>query len=694
MLIKNVKYDGSGDYTDITTAFNDMLISGVAATGLISDYLMLVDGGTYSGTLSGFIPYSGKFNIIGSGTLFNLTSSISNISGTYQSYFASNLYIENFIFNCSGINNYSFQIPSGFGLALKNSQFINTFSGIYNSGVVVLDNVSSCGISGSDIFIYSPNGFEQIINSDISRYHTAINSYNINIKNSNIHHNNSGIYCNNLFDIYLYKSLLYSNICDIRIGSGNCYIDNSTISGNIYTSGTSIYVNSSIINGINNISGIVTSGSTLYNSNLYNSNLNTLLTVSGNKYGDPKFNNISIGDYRLKFKQTEGSQAIEIKSNSNYSDSINFIVDHSKLQIYDSNGIFTNNEFLPYIYTQDSSIIFSDYNREIKFSELKNLYKKLYYKLYINLQFEEYNILTDSTFNLNQNEYDKHPWDWDYNEIQTTQIIDNNMYIIPRSFIDIENIILNKIPILPTNISFSNIIKDNIKCYIVPDLRGVSYDYSLSSPGNTIVWMIDGLNQSLIKKDAYSDEYLENYPLLCYNPTKSIIRPSGLIYTGVDGDYYTFIKYDNPNFKLKGLSELGDFQWIATDINQNFDIRGIKVYKNNLFITAGKYPINITNRLIIPSGEPVGQLLWYNNNDLFFNYIKSIDNINNTTLASGNYYPTDLTFYEDGTLMIADYYNQSGLYKYNLAYDYCMINSTYDNETKVILREYYDNVEI
>jgi hypothetical protein len=690
MLIKTVKYDGTGDYTNITTAFDDMLVSGIAATGSISEYLMLVDSYTYSGTLSGNIPYSGVFKIIGSGTYFRLTDSISNISGTYKSYFTPNLILENMIIDCSGLNTYTANIPSGFGLELNNIQLINDISGFYNLGVIKLNKFDSCGISGYSNNFITSSGFETISDSNISNYKIAIQSNNLNISTSSIHHNNSGIFYDTNFNIIIDKSLIYGNYKNIQVNSGYCYITQSTID-NITISNTYLTCDQCIVN--NNISGVALSGSYIYNSKI-SSSLDSNISVSGNISDDPKFNNTSVGDYRLKFKQTEGSPAIEVKRNLNYDSSITVYIDQSKFQIYDNFGIFKNYEFLSYIYIQSSTIVFSDYNREIKFAELKNLYKKLFYKLYSNIQFNEYNVLTDSTLNININQNDPHPYDWDYKELNTTQIIDYNKYIFPRSFINVENIISQKIPNLPLNISFSTINKDNIKPYIIQNFRGITYDYYISSPGNSIVWTIDGSNQSLIKKDIYNNEYIENYPLLSLKPSKSIIRPSGIIYTGVNGDYYNFIKQDDVNFKLLSLSENGDFYFISTQIDQSVDLRGIKTYKDNLLITAGKYSPDITDRLLIQSGNPVGYLFWYNNNDLFLNYTKPIDSINKSILASGNYYPTDITVYEDGTILIADYYSPSGLYKYNLCYDYCLINSNYDNETKVLLREYYSNIEI
>jgi len=696
MLIKYVYQNGTGDYNDITTAFNDMLSSGIAASGTITEYSMIVDGGSYSGTLSGIIPYSGNFSIIGSGTSFYLTEHINNIGGFYSSSTTPNLYIENFTIYSSGIGNI-ISVPSGFGLSIKDTQFINNLSGINNyGGIVHLDSVSSCGISGSsEYFLYNVSGgMDIVLNSTISNYQIGLYSNSLFLSNSNIHTNNTGLYYDDNFNIAVDNSLMHNIYKDIVVGSGSLYLNSSTFGNQIIISDAYVYSDGNIFSLSNNVSGNALTGSYMINSCLpFGDTLNP--TLSGNNiiYADPKFNNISLGDYRLKFKQTEGSPCIELKLNLNYDDSISFNIDPTNLQIYDSFGYLKNLEFLPYTYVKDSTIILTDYNKEIKFAELKKQFKTLNYKLTANMIFDELNILTLPSFNINNNNLDSYPWEWDYKEISTTEIISDNKYIIPRTVVDIESIILNKININPDQIFYDRLVKENIKPYIIENFRGISYDQSQSIPGQTIIWILDGNNQSLIKRNAFTNEDIEKYPLLCPYTYTSLIQPSGLIYTGVNGEYYTYIKETDPTIEIKCSAE-GSFKWIPTNLNPVIDLRGVLVFKDNIFITAGHYPIDIIDRSIVTIGDSIGKIFWYNTNDLFFNYTKSINQVNSSILSSGNCYPTDLTMYEDGTLMIADYLSTSGIFKYKLAYDYCLINSSYDNETKVILREYYNNIDL
>lgn len=700
MLIKYVRQDGTGDYTNITTAFNDMLVSGVAASGDITDYVMDVGSGYYAGVISGFIPYSGTFNIIGSGSYLQLVSGLF-LTGTYAYSTVPNLHIENFTIDCSGLTTNWYTIPSGFGLKLKTVQLLNDTKGILNlGGVSQIDNISSCGISGSSTyFIYDVSGnYNSISNSYISDYGTGVYCKNISINNSTIHDNYLGVGYTTNHSTNIIDTLMYNNVSDINVNSGYLYLTTSTFNSPIYITNTYIIADRIISSSAINISGSALSGSIVENSCIYpGTPLHSNISGSYNINSNPKFNDVSIKDYRLQFKQTAGSPCVEVKPNLNLDSSISFGIDTSRFSISDAKGPINPNEFLGYVYTQDDTIVFSDYNKEIFFAEQMNYYKNLKYEISLDVMFDELNVLTKSAFDSNNNLPDSYPWDWDEAQINTAQITKYNTYIVPRSVIDIESIISSKIGVLPSSISYNKINKENIKVFTKFDYRGITTDYNQSNAGQSIVWLIDGANQTLVQQNLYTGEEIGRYPLLCNKGTKSTIRPSGLIYTGVRGDYYTFIKQTDPNIELLGLTELGEFYWIPNSINTTMDVRGIKCYKDNLFITCSQYPISVTDRTIVPSGNPIGRLLQYDSNNIYFNYIKSPGETNGPlmhNLASGNYYPTDVTIYEDGTLFIADYLSTSGIYKYTPAYDYALVSSSYDNETRVLLREQYDNIEI
>lgn len=693
MLIKYVKATG-GDYSDITTAFTDMLLSGVLASGQIMEYGMYIDSGTYSGTLSGYIPYSGKFNIIGSGTIVYLDP-INQISGEYLSALDANLYFQNLVLDTSGHAEYSFTIYSGLGISFSDIQFLNNISGINNlGGSLFLNNSHACGISGtSTTFINNRNsGICIIENSDISCYGTGIYSSNTFISNSKLFNNNTAIKYTSGFNLSIDKSLFYRNIIDVSVQSGNFYSEENTFTSPVNLQDTYIYSDRCIYYSV---SGVAQSGSYITNSDIYPiSTIDSNISGNNNISEDPLFNSVSVADYNLKLEQTNGSPCIELKLNNTYDESVECELNNTSINIYDNQGKLNLYEFINYIYIQDSVIVLSDYNKEIKFADKINNYKNLNYDIYFNAKFDAYNTKTKSSFNLNINSSDDYPWDWDLVDIKTTQIKENK-YIIPRSIIDIEDVVLNYIKVLPNDIFFENIYKNNIKVYNKIIYNGVAYDSSLSVPSENIIWVIDANNQNLIKQNVYTSEVIEKYPLLCPSYTKSLIRPSGLIYIGVNDNYYRFIRSDDPNIELKGKTENGDFLWIPTNINNNYDIRGILSYKDNLFLTASLYATQTTNREIVYSGQANGKLLMYNNNDLFENMILKPDQLNgpiSCDLLSGNYYPTDITMYEDGNLLIADY--NSGIFKYKLAYDYALLSTSYDDESKILLREYYNDVSL
>jgi hypothetical protein len=696
-LIKHIYENGTGDYADIETGFTAMLASGLSMSGEITDYLMLVDSGVYSGTLVGTIPYSGIFTIQGDYGSLYLTSAIDGVSGNYLDQLSPSLTIKNMDIINSGVSGPGFVVSSGFGLMLDDVQLLSFTDGIYNEGSVILNKVSALGTSGQ-YFLYSTS-YANISNSIISNFNSGIyvNNSSINIDESFIHHNTYGVY-SNLGTVGISESLLYDNSYDIYSTSGIITLDKTTSNSFNLIDGDSVYIDKTILM---QLSGTAAASSHISNSNIYPSGYSDTVNISGtnNIEADPKFNNPTYGDYRLKFEITGGSPCVEHVENPAVASGVTIQTQPGQVKFYDYKGMISINEFIPYIYSQGSSIVISDYGKEIKFAETKANFGTLAYEIYGNALFSQRNVQTQPAFDPDINDIDMHPWDWDYKEIQSTQIDKHNNYIIPRSIINIEDIIQNFLTSESfTSVLFEGIVKENIKVYNNIDYRGIAYDSNLSSPVETINWIVDGGNQSLIKQNTFTGENINEYPLLSSIPTKTFIKPSGLIYITVDGDYYRFRREDDPNIELLAENEQGYFQWICTDINTKYDLRGVLAYKDNVYITASDYQTSdVTNRSAVPSGSALGKLLWYSNNDLFYNYIKkpgTSGGPKECVLTSGNYYPTDITAYEDGSIFVADYYNASGLYRYKLAYDYALIQSSYDNELKVLLREAYNNVDL
>lgn len=697
-LIKTVRKDGTGDYTSISTCFTEMLASGVSESGSIVEYAILVDSGFYQESLSGYIPYSGIFTITSSGAILDLPSAIT-VSGERPSPLIPNLEINNFTIIASGLSTYIVNIDADFGISLKDIQLIEDGYGIYNSGGYLnIFNCESCATESGYPYFLSGSGINSINGLHISNYGTGIYVTDSTIENSIFNNNLTAIYSNNNFNFNINKSLFYNNNYAVNVGSGNLYIDNSTFDDPIYFSGGLVCINKIIVSDPIGISGGANYGSYIKNSCLYPAPiLDTNISGINNINQDPLFNYSGIGDYRLQFQEVTGSPCIEVEDSLDLS-GVTISINNSMLQLFNDEKTIYSQTVLPFIYTQNSSIILSDYNKEYKFAELIEYYNDITYKLFFNTLFTEYNVKTESSFETNQNLPHPYPWDWDIKTFNTTRIGYDETYIIPRSIVNIEDIIDSRLGNLKGTIFYQNLNSNNITVYDQINYKGICYDSFSSNSSESIIWIIDGNNQSLIKQNAFTGENIEVYPLLVnVFPKNTYVKPSGLIYTGVNGDFYTFIKTDDPSIEVRGYSEQGDFQWLPTNLNTKYDIRGIVSYDTNLFITAGAYQDDVSSRYIMTSGNVDPYILMYKNNDLFYNYLKMPNEEygpKQFSLASGNYYPTDLTIYEDGSLLVADYFSESGIFKYNLSYDYAITKISFDNETVILLREYYSDVDL
>lgn len=704
-LVKYVRQDGTGDYTDLITGFNDMLVSGVAATGDITTYLLVVDNGTYSGTFSGYIPHSGQVTIAGSGTTF-VPSSISTVSGIYLSYDTPNLIFHNILFDCSGIG-YPFSTSSNFGLGFQECEFIDCSSGILmNNGAVSLNSVSSNG-SNNGSFIYG-SGYVTIEDTKISNYTYGVYSKYISIENSVLFNNYIGISAQEGHSIAISDSLIYGTGVLVNIPSGTLSIVGSTLSGSlpVYSSGALVNVNRSILVGDTKVlDGTCISGSIVESSATVPSGWSLSANVSGYKLStqDPLFNNTDIGDFRLKFGESTGSPYIEYLENPFIASGVSMSVEQGQFKIRDSKGVLPLKYTIPYVYKQGSAIMFTDYNQEIRFARAFKDKTSLAYQQIVNTQFTSYNVETEGSFSTSEGEPDVYPWDWDWKMIPTMKV-DEEWYLIPRSVVDMEAVLQEKLGDLPSEVIWNALSKANIKPYDQINYRGVSFDPKQSDLGVSIMWILDGRNQTLIKQNAFSGEEIAKYPLLCAPLQKSYVIPSGLVYIGPQGDQYRFVHNTNPNLEIIAPNAVigpdgtygANLPWIPTHLNQLIDMRGVLAYKDHVFITASQYTDTIVDRGIIPSGVSQGRLYWYPSNDLFYNYTRRPEDTEGPTigtLASGNMYPTDISVYEDGTFLVSDAY-RTEIYRYKPAYDYALVQNSYDNETISLLRESYQDVNV
>lgn len=705
-IVKYVRQDGTGDYTDFITGFNDILSSGVAATGNILSYTLVVDDATYSGTLSGYIPYSGRVDIVGSGTTFR-PSSGSTVSGIYSSISEPSLTIQGFLIDCSNLSSHAFNVSSEFSLGLYDTEFIDCSSGIYLSeGGLIIRDVSSHG-NGNGNFIEG-SGYVEVNDSSISNYTNAVNSNNIYIEISNIFDNDISINCYPDCTVSIADSLIYGTGILISTGSGNLSIHQSTLSGNlpIYCSGTSFNISNSILVGTDKvIDGTFSSGSFVENSATVPSgwNVTTAVTGTNNDTRDPKFNNSTIGDFRLKIGEAIGSPYVEYIDNVYFASGVSVEVQEAQFKVSDSQGTTSLDRFNKFVYKQGSTIQFSDYNKEIDFAKSIHRDLNLYYTQFANLIFSEYNIPTEASFSTSEEIQDPYPWDWDWKTFSSTKI-GEDQYLIPRSVIDLETIIEDKVGSYISSILWGSINKRMIKAYDRLIYKGISYDPKQSDTGISVMWIVDGNNQTLIKQNAFSGENIDSYPLLCAPLNKSTVRPSGLIYVGKEGDQYRFIHSTDPTTEilspnyvtLRNGEKGGDLPWIPTHLNSLIDIRGVTAFKDHIYLTASMYSEPIEDRSIIPTGYAQGIMYWYPGNDLFYNYTlrpEDSDGPGLGVLNSGNIYPTDISIYEDGTFLVGDYL-KSNIFMYKPAYDYALVQNSFDNATRVILRENYDDVTL
>lgn len=690
-IVKYVKQDGTGDYTDIFTGFSDMLSSGVASSGDILTYLMIVDGGNYSGSFSGYIPYTGVFNIYSSGLATIYPTSTSSLSGIYINNIP-NFILDNFLIDCQNISDYAFNCYSGLSIGLYNTELINCDYGIeLDGGSLILDNVSSNG-SGIGSFI-NGSGYVNILKSKISDYSSGIYTNQLELSESIIFNNSINIKTFNEHYTSLSNTLIYGGDYGIYAASGYLHCYKSTISNTlpIYSNGSYVSIRSCILSGnISSISGTYASGSLGKDTCFYPTGIYTGLNNINISSDDPKFNNPSLGDYRLKFGDYIGSPYIEHINNISYASGVNISIDERQFRIYDDKGLETNGESLNYIYKQGSSIRFTDYNKEIKFSKYISNKKGIGYQQLSNAIFSEYNIITKSSFSRQESIIDESPYDWDWKKIETTKITDDNYRLVPRSFIDIDSIIKRNIKNNIIDNIWGSLSKKYINVYDQTKYKGIAFDNKLSENGTSIMWVIDGNNQMLIKQNAFTGENLDRYPLFSLSTYRNTVLPSGIIPVSANDDKFRFILKDDPNKEIIADNQKGYFQWLPCDINPMIDVRGIASFKDYLFVTGSEYFSPIESRSTIPSGDAIGALYWYNNNDLYYEYTKVPSG---HILPSGNNYPTDITIYEDGSLLVADAFSNK-VYKYRPAYDYALIENFYDNDTRVLLRERYNNVEI
>lgn len=402
-LIKTVRYNGGGDYTDLVTGINSILSSGVAATGYYTEYILDVDSGLYSGAFSANVPYSGSLYIKGSGTWF-VPSGTCYISGI-SPYGNSNVEFSNFTIR-SIFPQYVFSVYSGAAFSIQSSELIRITNGIINSGILHLDNASVHGlddISGG-CFIRD-YGSTSISSSRISHFQSGIYSKNIAISDTTFIDNRTHIIGYNSGVVNLAHTLIYGGISGIvfqTTPTGELYIYDSTIDTTypIIGSGITLDIDRTIIRGANYcVYGPLVTG-VVSNSCLYPASSTSSLTQSNVINQDPKFNRTADGDYRLKLRQVTGSPCINLVDPGILSGSVSLYTEQAQMRFFDNKGTSLPNAFLPYIYKQGNTLLLSDYLKEISFANEKRNYSSLNYSVEMQAKFEASGVPITSAINL------------------------------------------------------------------------------------------------------------------------------------------------------------------------------------------------------------------------------------------------------------------------------------------------------
>lgn len=702
-LIGYVKKDGTGDFTDLVTGITEMISSGNISIEPINDYILYVDDASYSGNFNILIPNSGTFHVEGNGTYFS-PENTNNISGIVNNYSSYNMIWNNFIFLGDLTTNYLFNVSDTSVLEINNSTFLNINNGInFLNSKCYMSDINAIGV-GSGIFL---KGKEAIVKtSKISRFNIAITANITDVSNQScLFFNNIGISCL-IGDVTLNNSLIYSGEFGVVSNSGILNVYSSTLDNTIplKLNKSLISVNGSILKGDDvAISGEMSEYSSIYDSCLYPTGwANNIYTPSSGNliFNDPLFHNSSIGDYRLNFKSNTGSDCVDHKPLYNLDGYID--VECNYLRLYTSNDLYIDPTItLSFTYKRGSVIIMSDHEKEIEFAKTIRTKNIKGFDLSYFYNTTKYNIPVEASFDYLESHtggIDKQPFDWDYIHIPTTKIGSNEWWLVGRSFIDIEKILTTELSELPGIALFTKIDKTKIKIFNKIDDRGVAYDKCGSYPGTSIVWILDGRNHLLKKHNAFSNETIVTYPILGPKCDRTHVRPSGIIFSSAENEKYKFIRTDDSSIVLTAENDLGDVQWIPNHLDSKIDIHGIVTFKDNLFISMTQYSESINYDEFKLSGG-VGNIVMYSNNNLFHKYIinPNFNNFDDPTLFStskDNAYPTDMTIYEDGNICVLDYLNRNKIYKYKLAYDYAMVENSYDSETKVLLREEYNDVSL
>lgn len=594
------------------------------------------------------------------------------------------------VYMINNVSNYICNIEQNGQVYINDCEF-NTDYGFHNSGYIDLDTSNSIG---AVTFLNSYGSFN-ISNSSISSYINAIMNYtndSFDISNTSFIKNSSDILVSNVsssglinIDTCLFYATTLSNAITISGSFINMRLNNLTIDKYRPLNGTfcsgDILAYNSIFNGsygVDILPGNITMGA--FNCN-FNPTYGDTTYTSGCVIGAPNFKDTPRGDYSLLMgtsDNTAASPAIDLVATT---PTYNYVTTAGLHGFMFPGRAITGYDV--FLYQKANNIVFSDYMREVMMGKLMDQYDQpLNFEYNFKRTVKVYDAIARSAFSLSDSDVDW-PYEWDYKQLETPEIKTIN-YIVPRSLVDLTNIITESYGNENYTVNLDNI---SMNAYKRLDKRGISFDYNNSTHTRMIVWMLDEA-QTLTMRDVYNGENLASYNLLPpVHPSgdKIFIKPSGLIPYGKTATGYKFIIESDPNTIIEGIDEYGSFEWMPTDINTQYDLRGILAYKDDIFVTA----VYTNNE--VP--EPV--LIRYPNKGYYADYQKPAPYM--MPLSPNNTNPTDITVYEDGTLFINDYnVDGSGMYvyQYKPRYDYALKESFNQSNVRLLLRERYEDVTL
>jgi len=683
-IIKKIRKDNTGDYTQLSDAIADII-------NIVEDSIIFeLDGNEYETDFNIDDPTK-SIRIEGKGSYIKLTD-ISIINSNM-------LYIDNVYFDCSDllIGPHIFTFSLIMSTYIDNVIFLNPIISVMeNYGKLFITNVSAVGNNTND-FINSYNMLN-CNNMILSHFFKAIEhtTEDVSFNNVVLYNNITSIILINSI-AYISNSLIYNCSLSVKLINSSLDINISTIADNISTfdlDNSFLKINESIISSDNPL--FIIDPIELINVEAINSSLSPSIILENMTNVDfiqPHFNNPLQGDYRLILNEPTNSILIN-KININIG--LDIVSNSDQFIIYPiSNEKTVSNFYMDYftrfIYTVDDTLIFSDYDKEIQLASVSDMYDELHYTQYGRIGFELDNVSVIDNF-------DKYLYDWDYIKLKTSNILEEEGYIIPRTIIDIKSLIEIRFNISHIEILWNKLNKDNIRPLMKYQYRGTTIDNNSSEFLNKIQWVIEGITQTLIKINIYSGEIYERYPLLCQDEIakSEYVKPRGLKYLGVDGNKFKFINEVDISKEYFLNSSNGELKLLNTGMDRTLDVYGIYAYKNNLYITCTKSdePI-MDSREESYKSSGIGMILTYNNYSDEIHYMESINSINGPKqfiLSNDITCPTDLTITEDGKLMIMDYYSDK-LKIFKFAYDYALIQSSYNSETRAFLREDYEDVQ-